>query len=64
MTRSFNSTLPFGSQKVEYKFFIEVIERRYARVVEAATRIWGEAGIRWKVQGPGNFARNGLRAAS
>jgi hypothetical protein len=28
-----NSTLPCGSQKVEYKFFIEVIECRYARVL-------------------------------
>ena len=28
-----NSTLPCNSRKVEYKFFIEVIECRYARVL-------------------------------
>lgn len=56
-----NSTLPCGWRKVEYKFFIEVIERCYARLGATAFNSC-ETGIRGA--GLGAFARKSLGAAS
>jgi hypothetical protein len=42
-----NSTLPCGSRKVEYKFFIEVIERRYSRVLGMQHL----SGVKWASAG-------------